>query len=133
MAHILAIDDEQDVITLMTFLLQKDGHRISSAHNGAKALEVLGVEPAAPRRPEDLPDLIILDLMMPVMDGPGFARRLNRVESLSSIPMIILSAKGKVQEFFELPNRKTLYLEKPFDPKELRRLIAEILGEGAPE
>ncbi|MFA6029602.1 MAG: response regulator [Elusimicrobiota bacterium] len=127
MATILVVDDEPEIVTLLRFVLEKDGHVILEAGNGLVALERLGVEPptqAAPR-----PDLIILDIMMPVMDGYTLNSRLQREEKTRAIPILVLTAKGqKMRDLFEMAPNVAAYVQKPFDPKMLRELIGGILS-----
>lgn len=126
MAHIMVVDDERDVVTLITFLLEKDGHKVSAAYNGAEALEQLGVDPPKPGVP--LPDLIVVDVMMPVMDGYTTTTRLRECPATRPIPLVILTAKGQTRELFQMAPNVAAYIEKPFDPKNLRELIAGMLG-----
>jgi len=128
MARILVVDDERDVVTLITFLLEKDGHKVSVAYNGAEALEHLGVDP--PKPGVTLPDLIVVDVMMPVMDGYTTTTRLREHPATRPIPLVILTAKGQTRELFEMAPNVAAYIEKPFDPKNLRELIAGMLGGG---
>ena len=69
MAHIYIIDDAQDIVKLIEFLLAKEGHTITTAHDGEVALEKLGIEPERELAAGQKPDLVILDVMMPVVDG----------------------------------------------------------------
>ena len=124
----MVVDDERDVVTLIQFLLEKDGHTVSTAHNGAEALKALGIEPEAPA--EVKPDLIVLDVMMPIVDGKAVAGRIATVDALSNVPVIVLSAKGQIQEDFRKLKLKIHFLEKPFDPKKLRHMIATLLKNG---
>ncbi|MBI4347766.1 MAG: response regulator [Elusimicrobia bacterium] len=71
--HIMVVDGEWDAVTLIRFLLEKDGHQVLEEHNGVDALAELGVEPK--KEGAALPDLIILDVMMPLMDGYATATR----------------------------------------------------------
>ena len=71
--------------------------------------------------------MIVLDVMMPIIDGKGVARRIAGVESLKKLPVIILSAKGQIQEEFRKLKLETHFLEKPFDPKKLRQMIDTLL------
>lgn len=121
MARILLVDDERDVVTLIKFMLEKDGHLVLCAYDGAEALAKAGVEP----RDETavVPDLVILDVMMPVMDGETVRERLAEDARTASVPVITLTAKGAPQA---APGRGA-YLEKPFDPRELRDLVASQL------
>jgi CheY-like chemotaxis protein len=75
MAAIMVVDDEPEIVTLLRFVLEADGHAVGSAVHGADALDKLGVEPA--RADASLPDLIVLDIMMPVMDGYQLNMRLQ--------------------------------------------------------
>ncbi|MFA5140918.1 MAG: response regulator [Elusimicrobiota bacterium] len=130
MAHILVVEDERDVVTLIKFLLEKDGHRVSEAYNGAEALQFLGVEPDTPKTKEQLPDLVIIDVMMPVMDGFTATRKMNEHGKAKSIPVVVLTAKGQVRDLFENAPNVAAYLEKPFDPKKLKEMISSLLGTG---
>ncbi len=115
----MIVDDERDVVTLIKFLLEKHGYTVSTAYNGAEALKALGEGVR--------PDLIVLDVMMPVIDGKGVARRIAEMETLKNVPLIVLSAKGQLQEDFEKLKLDTHFLEKPFDPKKLRHMIDTLL------
>ncbi|HAM37090.1 MAG TPA: hypothetical protein DEB40_09725 [Elusimicrobia bacterium] len=126
MAHIMVVDDERDVVTLLKFLLEKDGHRVSVAYNGAEVLQKLGVEPA--RADADIPNVIVLDVMMPIMDGYTVCSRLLENERTASVPLIILTAKGEMRDLFQLSKNVATYVEKPFDPKTLRETILTILA-----
>ena len=126
MGTILVVDDEPEIVTLLKFILEKDGHRIMEAGNGVAALERLGVEPPHPEVAK--PDLIILDIMMPVMDGYTLNNRLQKDPKTKSIPILVLTAKGqKMRDLFEMAPNVAAYVQKPFDPKMLRELITSIL------
>jgi len=126
MASILVVDDEPEIVTLLSFVLEQDGHAVSSAGHGVDALEKLGVEPAKPER--TLPDLIVLDIMMPVMDGYQLNMRLQTEARTKNIPILVLTAKGqKMRDLFEMAPNVAAYVQKPFDPKMLRELISGIL------
>ncbi len=127
MAHIMVVDDENDVVTLIQFLLEKDGHRITPAGNGAQALEFLGIEPESKPDPKNRPDLIILDVMMPVVDGHAVATKLAAHKYLRAVPLIVLTAKGQVKELFDAIGNVAAYIEKPFDPKQLKAMVNGIL------
>lgn len=125
MAHIMIVDDERDVVTLIKFLLQKDGHTVTEAYNGGEALKKLGVEPRA--EPEVVPNLIILDVMMPVMDGYTVCSKLAADARTSSIPVLILTAKGATKDLFTQAPNVASHIDKPFDPKHLRELVTGML------
>ena len=122
MARVLVVDDERDVVELVKFLLERDGHKVIEAYNGREALEKAYAE---------LPDLIILDIMMPEMDGYTVNARLTETESTKKIPVIILTAKGQMRDVFEMASNVAFYMEKPFDPKHLREKIQEVLSKAA--
>jgi len=131
MATILVVDDEPEIASLLRFMLEKDGHKILEASNGQIALERLGVEPPVPETPN--PDLIVLDIMMPVMDGYALNNRLQKENRTKSIPILVLTAKGqKMRDLFEMAPNVAAYVQKPFDPKILRELIASILTDKKP-
>lgn len=125
MARILLVDDERDVVTLIKFMLEKDGHMVIAAYDGAEALVKAGIEP----RDETavMPDLVILDVMMPVMDGVAVRARLQEDARTKSIPVIVLTAKGGAKEQFDVACASTTHIEKPFDPRMLRDLVASLL------
>lgn len=122
----MIVDDERDVVTLVKFLLQRDGHVITEAYDGAEVLVKLGVEPPNPAAP--VPDLIVLDVLMPVLDGFTVSARLAGNARTKSIPLIILTAKGEMRDIFQTSANVACTLEKPFDPKSLRERIAAILA-----
>ncbi|MCX5789530.1 MAG: response regulator [Elusimicrobia bacterium] len=131
MSTILVVDDEPEIVTLLRFVLEKDGYRILEAGNGQIALERLGVQPPDPAAL--LPDLIILDIMMPVMDGYTLNSRLQKEPKTQTIPILVLTAKGqKMRDLFEMAPNVAAYVQKPFDPKMLRELIAGILSSKKP-
>lgn len=120
MAAIMVVDDEPEIVTLLRFILEKDGYAVSDANNGQDALDKLGAG--------GLPDLIILDIMMPVMDGYTLNMKLQANATTRSIPILVLTAKGqKMRDLFEMAPNVAAYVQKPFDPKMLRELIAGIL------
>jgi CheY-like chemotaxis protein len=127
MPVIMVVDDEPDIVTLLRFALEQDGHSVSDAGNGQIALERLGLEPVRPELA--LPDLIVLDIMMPVMDGYQLNMRLQTEARAKDIPILVLTAKGqKMRDLFEMAPNVAAYVQKPFDPKMLRELIAGILA-----
>jgi len=131
MSTILVVDDEPEIVTLLRFVLEKDGYKILEASNGQVALERLGVQPPEPAAV--LPDLIILDIMMPVMDGYTLNSRLQKEPKTQGIPILVLTAKGqKMRDLFEMAPNVAAYVQKPFDPKMLRELIAGILSSKKP-
>jgi CheY-like chemotaxis protein len=119
MARVLVVDDNKDVLDLIKFLLVKEGHQVVEAADGVEALE---------RIQNARPDVIVLDVMMPNMDGFTLNARLEGDEELRRIPVIVLTAKGAMREVFEMAGNVTFFVEKPFDPSFLREKIQEALS-----
>jgi len=115
----LIIDDEKDVVELVKFLLEREGHQTFEASDGEEGLECA-------RR--ERPDLIILDIMMPQMDGFTVSTHLMEREATRNIPIVILTAKGQVRDSFQIFPNVRYFIEKPFEPKDLKNKIGEILG-----
>ncbi|OVE76142.1 hypothetical protein BVX98_06540 [bacterium F11] len=118
MAKILVVDDEKDVVELLKFLLEKDGYVVTTASNGREALDMVQKES---------PDLILLDVMMPEMDGYTVQTQLLENPQTKDIPVIILTAKGQLKDVFAMSANVQAYIEKPFDPKSLRSKIQEAI------
>jgi len=125
MARILLVDDERDVVTLIKFMLEKDGHTVVPAYDGAEALAKAGIEPRDGTAV--IPDLVILDVRMPVVDGYAVRARLLEDERTKAVPVIVLSAKDDAKGRLDSDGSTTEHLEKPFDPKMLRERVAALL------
>ena len=127
MANILVVDDDVAIVTLLRFLLEREGHSVSAATDGQAALRSLGIDSDGAQA--KLPDLMILDIMMPVMDGATFNARLQAHPAARALPVIVLTAKGKkMRDLFQSSPNVAAYVQKPFDPKMLRDLISGILA-----
>ena len=101
---ILVIDDDPDMREILTEILAEEGYRVTGARNGREALEYL--------RNETRPSLILLDIMMPEMDGWRFRREQQKQPELASIPVVLLSAHGSVRDA-ALALGAADYLRKP--------------------
>lgn len=111
---------------LMRFVLEKAGHEVAEAANGQEALALLGVDPPDSAKP--LPDLILLDVMMPIMDGYTTAIALKNSPRTTNLPILVVTAKSDMRQLFEsLPTVKAFF-SKPFDPKTLREAVTQALG-----
>lgn len=119
MARILVADDEPALVKLLSFILERDSHEVRTAADGQEALNAIEAE---------RPDLIILDVMMPVMDGFSLSARLQANAALRSIPIIILSANPSMKDMFQPHENVVRFVEKPFDSKALRALVRQILA-----
>ena len=123
MASILLIDDEPDLVSLVRFNLEREGYRVRAAADGAAGYE------AAKR---DLPDLILLDLMLPGMDGLEVCRRLRAESRTARIPIIMLTAKGgEADRVVGLEMGADDYVAKPFSPRELVARVKAVLRRAA--
>lgn len=119
---VMVVDDEPEICTLLRFVLEKEGYDVTEAGNGQEALDRLASE--------GMPDLMILDIMMPIMDGFTLNMRLQSDEKTRRIPILVLTAKGqKMRDMFEMAPNVAAYVQKPFDPKMLRELIAGIIAQ----
>src|SRR4051812_7332278 len=117
---VLVVEDEKDTRDALTLLLEREDYCVRVAANGREALQRLRGE---------RPDVILLDLAMPVMDGREFRRRQKRDPALASIPVVIVSAAAEVgQEAVALGAAS--YLDKPVDPKRLLVTVRRVCGQG---
>jgi two-component system phosphate regulon response regulator PhoB len=117
---ILMVDDEQDLLTTLEYNLEREGYRTRSALTGKEALERALQDP--------LPDLILLDLMLPDMPGTEVCRELRRSERLRSIPIVMLTAKGdEIDRVVGFEVGADDYVTKPFSVRELLLRIKAIL------
>jgi DNA-binding response OmpR family regulator len=117
---ILAADDDEDILGLVSFRLERAGYTVIVARDGEEALELAVKEQ---------PDLAVLDVMMPKLDGFEVTRRLRAEEATSRMPIILLTAKAQdadLQQGFAAGADD--YIRKPFSPDELRVRVQAILG-----
>lgn len=120
MQKILVVDDEPDVASLLTLMLKSQGYEVITAGDGQDALE---------KARSEKPNLIVLDIMLPKLDGYKVARMLKFDENFSHIPIIMVTAK--VQEKDKKIGIETgadAYVTKPFDTTALLEKIKETLS-----
>lgn len=112
MSHkILVVDDEENIVELVKYNLERAGYQVIVAYDGDKALELIGKEK---------PDLILLDVMLPGTDGLTVCRETNSNSETQNIPIIMLSARGEEQDkVMGLEMGADDYITKPFSPREL--------------
>ena len=111
MAKILIVDDEKDIANLLSYNLEKEGFSTVKAYDGEAALKMVKMQK---------PDLIILDLMLPKINGLDVCRALRRNPETASLPIIMLTAKGdEVDKIIGLELGADDYITKPFSIKEL--------------
>jgi two-component system OmpR family response regulator len=118
--HLLVVDDDREIRTLISQFLTKHGYRVSSARDGAEMMQVLDSSRI---------DLIVLDLMMPGEDGLALCRRLRAQPGPSgAIPIILLTAMGEeTDRIVGLEMGADDYLPKPFNPRELLARVKAVL------
>ena len=122
MKRILIIDDEQDMLDLLRPRLEAAGYEISTALDGQEGLN---------KAREEKPDLILLDVMMPKMDGYQVCRFLKFDEEYKHIPIVLLTARGQAQD--KETGKKVGadgYLTKPFEKDALLDTISQLLKKG---
>lgn len=116
---ILIIDDESDLIELVAYNLKKEGFSVCSAQNGMEALKLIQKE---------LPSLIILDLMLPGIQGFEICKRLKNSSATSKIPIIMLTARAEeMDKVLGLELGADDYITKPFSPRELVARVKAVL------
>lgn len=123
--RILVVDDESDVTELLSFKLRREGYVVEAIEN---PLEIMG------KAREFNPDLFILDIMMPELDGLKVCRMIRADRWLKAIPVIFLSAKGQIEDRIKgLELGADDYIAKPFEIKELLLRVASIFKRIQPE
>jgi two-component system chemotaxis response regulator CheY len=115
-ARILVVEDDLDLGETVCEILKMSGYRASHATDGLVALRMLG-------QGEGLPDLILLDLMMPRMDGWAFRDAQLRDKKLKDIPVVVLSAVSEIDK----PIKADLLLRKPVEPETLLQTIQKLI------
>ncbi len=116
---ILVVDDEPAIAELLTFNLTKAGYRVLSAGDGGEAIRLAR---------QEQPDLVILDIMLPVADGLEVSRRLREDETTAAIPFLFLTARREeIDRIIGLELGADDYVTKPFSPRELVARVKAIL------
>lgn len=121
MTNILVAEDEPQTAQLIEFKLKQQGYAVTIVSNGEQALKMLSANP---------PSLLILDGMMPVMDGFEVLRRVREDQKTRAIPVIMLTAKSREKDVVTgLELGASDYIVKPFSPAELVARIKKVLGD----
>jgi len=117
--RILVVDDEEDILELVRFNLSRDGYDVRAAPSGEKAVDIAG---------KQLPDLIVLDLMLPGIDGLEVTRILKNDPETKAIPIVMLTAKGEEADVVAgLELGADDYVVKPFSPRILLARVRAVL------
>jgi CheY-like chemotaxis protein len=117
--YILVVDDDEDIRLTLQQILEEEGYPALSAANGEEALDIIHREPQLPR-------LVLLDMMMPVMDGPRFQAKLAEDPGLAGVPVVVISAGGTSRAQTRMPAAG--YLSKPVDLRTLMGTIRSLVA-----
>ena len=120
--RILVVEDEEDILRLVTFRLRKLGYEILTATDGQKALALIR---------EERPDLILLDLRLPIIDGYEICKRVKADEELKHIPVILLTAAAVMIDEKAKEAGADDYIIKPFDSQDLVRKMQKYTTQGS--
>ncbi|MDA8131494.1 MAG: response regulator [Elusimicrobia bacterium] len=124
MPKVMVVDDEKDVVYLIKVLLEREKLDVLEAYNGLEAYNKLtSTDPG-----KIIPDAMILDIMMPEMDGYTLQTKLQEMDELNRIPIIILTAKGQMKDLFEMSSNIFAFVEKPFEPKNLIKIVKDAIA-----
>ncbi|MEN0005723.1 MAG: response regulator [Bacteroidota bacterium] len=119
---VLLVDDEPNILVALEFLVTKEGYQVYKASNGKEALE---------RMYTIVPDIVVLDVMMPEMDGFEVAKAIRTDVQFSDTKIVFLTAKGTQQDRFRgYDNGAEVYITKPFDNDELINTLNETVAYG---
>ena len=116
-ARVLVVDDDADIRQTVGMVLEEEGYEVQVAADGAAALALLRAGPP--------PALILLDLMMPVMNGWQFREAQTADETLAAIPVVVISADNRLREACPFGDN---YLRKPVDIDALLSIVARVVG-----
>ncbi|MCP4143763.1 MAG: response regulator [bacterium] len=120
MLKILIVDDEPSILNILDFSLGAEGYEVIQASDGAKAYEMAV---------EHLPDMIVMDVMMPIMDGYQACEKLKADSRTAMIPVLMLTAKSAAEDHQQGKDAGADgYLTKPFSPQRLVELTDSFLG-----
>jgi len=116
--RILVVDDERHIVRLVQVNLERAGYEVLTAYDGVEALEKVKSE---------MPDMVVLDVMMPRMDGFEVLKNMQADPRLQNIPVIMLTAKAQDADIFRgWASGVSSYLTKPFNPRELLVFVERI-------
>ena len=118
--RVLICDDDPVILRLLEVNLELEGYDVLTAHHGEEAFEIASRE---------LPDLVILDIMMPRLDGYQTCQKLKAQSSTEDIPVVFLSAKAQASDIEKGRSfGVSEYLTKPFDPNDLLDVVERLVG-----
>lgn len=123
-ANIVTVEDELPLITLLKYNLEKEGYKVKNAETGQEALQLIK---------STLPDIVVLDWMLPDFSGIEVCKQIKRDKKLKTIPVLMLTAKSEAEDkIVGFENGVDDYLTKPFNNKELILRIKSLLKRSKP-
>jgi DNA-binding response OmpR family regulator len=119
---VLLVDDEPNILIALEFLFQKEGYKTDKAYDGQQAIEKVKAFQ---------PDIVVLDVMMPGLDGFEVAKRIRLMDGFDNLRIIFLTAKGTVEDKMKgYTSGGEIYLTKPFDNDILVQMVNEVVEFG---
>jgi DNA-binding response OmpR family regulator len=118
MKHILIVDDDINAVALLQKRLEVSGYRVTSAADGLSGLKAFS---------EDRPDLAIIDVVMPGLDGYSLVREIKADVSCQEIPLMVVTAKGDLSDLFRMEGISVI-MEKPFKVEDILKKIRALIG-----
>jgi DNA-binding response OmpR family regulator len=119
--RVLVADDDEDILTLVTAVLEHSGHDVIAVQNGAQALACVEA---------DNPDLLVLDISMPEVDGLEVLRRLRAADATRELPIVLLSAQAQEADVaLGYATGASAYVKKPFSPRDLSERVDALLAQ----
>jgi CheY-like chemotaxis protein len=122
MTTVLVVDDEALIVMALEAVLEDEGYRVVCASNGRQGLEKLAEEPR--------PDVVLLDMMMPVMNGAAMLRAMAEDPALSRIPVVVMSSLPE-EALRHQAERAMAVVRKPYTADELLTALTRVLGHGS--
>jgi CheY-like chemotaxis protein len=119
MSMVLIVDDDPSIRFIIKMILEKDGHEVIEAGHGAAALDLISLL-------QRLPDLLVTDLMMPVMDGEELIASLRSAPTTAAIPIVVVSGNADAALGLKTSGLVEAVVSKPFDPTALTRCIQAV-------
>lgn len=120
LSRVLIIEDTPDIRNLLRFLLQSTGIQVMAVGDGKSAMELIECWPA--------PDVILLDRMLPYIDGDELLRAIRKEPTWSHVPIVVVSAKAQSEEIAEaMAAGATEYITKPFSPVQVMKVMEKYL------
>jgi two-component system, OmpR family, response regulator MtrA len=120
-SRVLVADDDQDILALVTAVLERSGHDVIAVQDGAQALACVHAEN---------PDLLVLDISMPEVDGLEVLRRLRAADATRELPVVLLSAQAQEADVaLGYATGASAYVKKPFSPRELTERVDALLAQ----